>query len=294
MYRSRIIRCKALRSMTMRVVMAPSCRWSSRLRSANLTYDELLLVAEDLLHEASPAARASVDVMLSVRSPLPEWAVNSVLVSTDLIPYLFASLEMQDWAAACVCKAWRPGLGRHYRAAPRTTRRAALGKLDCVQQDWAAHPSGEWLAMATSANSYNIGLSTDMRLVDPAMCTLQTIPAVAVIGIAVSDDFIYTTHAEPPCIQSYNARPPFSFVREYRVEVEQYHSGIIFPCLGPNTMLYVIAFPFEYEDVASRTRCSPLTRAHSSSACASAAINSKGKLTAWQSSARSGAVRRRP
>ena len=217
----------------------PLSRLPSRLQSANLTYDELLRVAEDLLYEALPPARASVDALLSVRNPLPEWAVISVLVSTDLIPCLFASLERQDCAVACVCKAWRQGWAD--TAAQRRELRIGrqLGELNFVLRGdsvLAAHPSGEWLAITRSS---------DIRLVDPAMRTLKAIPTFKVTDVAVSDDFIYTTHTASPYIKSYNARPPFAPVWEYTSEEE---GGIFRPCLGPNGMLYAIMFPSDYED----------------------------------------------
>jgi len=154
--------------------------------------------------------RASVDALLSVRNPLPEWAVNSVLVSTDLIPYLVASLKMQDWAAACVCKVWRQGWAdiAAQRRGLRTGRQ--LGELDFrlgTSVMLAAHPSGEWLAV-TNENSSPGHYHT--QLVDPAMRTLQAIPTGGVTGIAVSDDFIYATHISPR-IQRYSARPPFAW-----------------------------------------------------------------------------------
>jgi hypothetical protein len=226
-----------------------SCRLSARLRSANLTYDELLRVAEDLLHEASPPARASIDALLSLRNPLPKWAVNSVLVSTDLIPYLFASLEIQDWAAACVCKAWQQGWAdtaqqRRGLRAGRQLGEPGFALYGAAHSGMAAHPSGEWLA---------ISRDWDMVLLDPAMRTIKTLDDVGRIeSIAVSDEFIYITHAQSPGIQSYNARPPFAWVRENTLEDEN-HMGMRFPCLGPNSMLYAIAFHDveDYEDGAT-------------------------------------------
>ena len=40
-------------------------------------------------------------------APVPSWAVTEVLLSDDLIPSLFASLNCNDCAASAVCKAWR-------------------------------------------------------------------------------------------------------------------------------------------------------------------------------------------
>ena len=88
------------------------------LRLADLTNSELLRVAAIGCSE-SRAAMAEANRMLSAAKPLPSWAVDSVLLSPDLLPKLMSfcvgrdqgnsrrvSDELQDKAAPAVCRAW--------------------------------------------------------------------------------------------------------------------------------------------------------------------------------------------
>ena len=50
--------------------------------------------------------RREADKRLAVRAPLPDWARNGVLLSPDLLPRVFATLGLEDCAAALACKAW--------------------------------------------------------------------------------------------------------------------------------------------------------------------------------------------
>jgi len=41
--------------------------------------------------------------------PLPQWAVEEVLLSSDLLPQILAPLQLEDGAARAVCLAWADG-----------------------------------------------------------------------------------------------------------------------------------------------------------------------------------------
>ena len=119
----------------------------ARLRTANVPYDELVRAAAELYESAPPPARRTFDKLLP---PVPEWAVTSVLLSPDLIPHLFASLEAKDCAAARVCKAWRQGWvdTLHLRRGLRQGRSLTLhssGLMPCSWQSLQAVTSCSWL-----------------------------------------------------------------------------------------------------------------------------------------------------
>ena len=79
-------------------------RYAARL--AALPHDALLALAA-LGCEQSEAVRAAAEDSLAVHSPFPEWAVEAVLLSSDLLPHFFGWFELEHHAVKGVCKAWR-------------------------------------------------------------------------------------------------------------------------------------------------------------------------------------------
>ena len=69
-------------------------------RLAALPPDALLALAA-LGCEQSEAVRAAV------HSPFPEWAVEAVLLSSDLLPHFLGWFELEQHTVKGVCKAWR-------------------------------------------------------------------------------------------------------------------------------------------------------------------------------------------
>ena len=127
--------------------MAPSVeRFSARL--AARSHAELLEFAARGCHESADIRR-DADAELAIRTPVPDWAVNQVLLSPDLVPHIFASLELEDHAAAAVCKAWR--VGWKALVARRALRPAPCPTPDFeLRHPWAlAALPGERMAIAT-------------------------------------------------------------------------------------------------------------------------------------------------
>ena len=107
----------------------------SRLRLANLSYAQLLDIAVDAC-ESSPELKNKADALIAEVAPLPSWCVD-VLLSPDLLPQLFSSLGLSDYAAAGVCTTWSRSYSRQLRRCyyvnPRSVRQLA---------DMPRHPSG--------------------------------------------------------------------------------------------------------------------------------------------------------
>ena len=105
--------------------MAPSSRLAVRL--ATLPHDALVqLFTHDALAEFaaqacadSPAVAARAEAVLAAHQPVPQWAVEGVLLSSDLVPHVLAPLEQEDGAAAAACSAWAAG----WRATAEERRR---------------------------------------------------------------------------------------------------------------------------------------------------------------------------
>ena len=69
-----------------------------------LEHEALLSYAAALSEGAN---RHAADALLAKCSPLPERARDEVLLSTDLLPHVLATLDLEDGAAASVCHAWK-------------------------------------------------------------------------------------------------------------------------------------------------------------------------------------------
>lgn len=80
-------------------------RFAARL--ATFTHQELLDFAAEACSKSAEARRLA-DARLAKHAPLPEWAVNGVLLSIDLLPQITRFFGGVDGvsAVASVCKAW--------------------------------------------------------------------------------------------------------------------------------------------------------------------------------------------
>ena len=115
----------------------PSSRLAARL--ALLPHDVLV---QSLSHRAlaecaallcanSPADAARAEAALAAHQPVPQWAVEGVLLSTDLLPRLLAPLASGpvsgDGAAAAACSAWAAGWNLLPSVEPGTSEPRILG-----------------------------------------------------------------------------------------------------------------------------------------------------------------------
>ena len=138
-----------------------------RKRLAGLDHETLLSYAAEL----SFAHRHTADALLAKRSPLPAWARDEVLLSADLLPDVFATLQMKDNAAASVCQAWKAAWVATNNGR-RGLRPIALPELD--------FPIGGGIYGAAALPDGNLLVQTYenevvSRIVDPAMKTIRTV-----------------------------------------------------------------------------------------------------------------------
>ena len=75
------------------------------LRLAELSHAQLLEIAAAGC-EASTEVKNQADAILATHKPLPQWAVEGVLHSSDLLPHVLSLLQLKDGAAAAVCSQW--------------------------------------------------------------------------------------------------------------------------------------------------------------------------------------------
>ena len=110
-----------------RAEMAPTSRAAARL--ADLSHAQLLEIAAAGC-EASTQVRNRADAILAAHKPLAQWAVEGVLLSSDLVPHLLAPLQLEDGAAAAVCSRWAEG----WKATSEGRRRLRKVALDFPQE----------------------------------------------------------------------------------------------------------------------------------------------------------------
>ena len=101
--------------------MAPVSRIALRL--FDLSHAQLLEIAAAGC-EASTEVRNRADAIIAAHKPLAQWAVEGVLLSSDLVPHLLAPLQLEDGAAAAVCSQWADGWKATSEGRRRLTRMA--------------------------------------------------------------------------------------------------------------------------------------------------------------------------
>ena len=128
------------------------------------------------------------------------WPRAGSVLPHDLIPLIFASLQLEDAAAACVCLLWRQAWAET-KEIRRNLHLAPLGEPDFDEAPlgepdfgaMAAHSRGDWLCWTNTS-----GIVT---FVSPAMLTLRQIsvpvqgPWLQILSLAVGDERIFFTTA---------------------------------------------------------------------------------------------------
>ena len=205
--------------------MAPA---SSRIaaRLADLSHTQLLEIAAAGC-EASAEVKNRADAILAAHKPLALWAVEEVLLSSDLVPHLLAPLQLEDGAAAAVCSRWAEG----WKATNEGRRRLRQVAFDFPQDllgtdsfDLAVVPGGDEQLVVMSDTTVRI-LARDMSsggiIFEPPTYSNQ---------LAASEDFVYA--AGDHLLTSFT---------HAGTEVARYEDPdkfVAYPVLGPSGLLF--------------------------------------------------------
>jgi hypothetical protein len=144
----------------------------------------------NLEESSSRALLRSIDERLAVHDPLPQWAVDKVLLSSDLLMHLLAPLDICDGAAAAVCSAW----SRAWTATNDSRRGLREVPLEALDFEWAdaviaVFPDGDRLLAWVHGED-------QLRIVDSSMRTVERLPFVFPVGdLATDGHSIFVTHA---------------------------------------------------------------------------------------------------
>ena len=161
----------------------------SRSRLAKFSHAQLVEIAAAGC-DASTEVKNRADALLAAHKPLAQWAVEGVLLSSDLVPHLLAPLQLEDGAAAAVCSLWAEG----WKATSEGRRRLRKVALDFPQDllskrslDMAVVPGGDAQLVVRSG--------TTVRILGRDMSSSSSFQQLSIYGcIAASEEFIYTIH----------------------------------------------------------------------------------------------------
>ena len=134
-------------------------------RLAELSHAQLVEIAAAGC-DASTQVKNRADAILAAHKPLAQWAVEGVLLSSDLVPHLLAPLQLEDGAAAAVCSRWAEGW-KATSEGRRRLRKVALDfpldLLDTYSLSMAVIPGDEQQLLVSSGTTVRI-LGRDMSI----------------------------------------------------------------------------------------------------------------------------------
>ena len=165
--------------------MAPASRIAARL--AELSHAQLVEIAAAGC-EASTQGKNRADALLAAHKPLAQWAVEGVLLSSDLVPHLLAPLQLTDGAAAAVCSRWADGWKATSEGRRHLTRVAFDFPQDLLGKLWlgmAVVPGGDELVVRS-------GSMVRILARDMSSGTSFELP-IGYSDIAASEQFVYVT-----------------------------------------------------------------------------------------------------
>ena len=164
--------------------MAPVSRIALRL--FDLSHAQLLEIAAAGC-EASTEVKNRADAILAAHKPLAQWAVEGVLLSSDLVPHLLAPLQLADCAAAGVCSQWANGWKATSEGRRRLTRVAFDFPPDLLGKYWLS------LAVIPGEDKLVVRSNSVVRILTRDMSSGASFKLPDSQGeIAASEQFLYT------------------------------------------------------------------------------------------------------
>ena len=213
--------------------MAPSSRLAVRL--AQLPHDALVqLFTHEALAEFTAqlcadnsAVAAQAEAVLAAHRPVPQWAVEGVLLSSDLVPHLLAPLELEDGAAAAACSAWAAG----WRGTNEPRRRLRQAPLE-----WPVDLVVDFMHMATIPGDEErlvVQTGSKIRILDRSMRTVAELDE-GFGSVAANEQSIFLASSDWCRRLSHDGTELASYVEEGR--------NLSYPALAPGGLLFCVAF----------------------------------------------------
>ena len=207
------------------------------LRLVELSHAQLLEIAAAGC-EASTEVRNRADAIIAAHKPLAQWAVEGVLLSSDLVPHLLAPLQLVDCAAAAVCSQWANGWTATSEGRRRLTQVAfdvPRDLLGNISLSMAVIPGGDEQQLVVSVGS-------TVRIFDRNMSTVRSFEydgdingSVPADSIAADEQFVYfTTGSEVRCLTHAGTK-----VRDRVLALDK---AVVCPVLAPGGLLFCVLF----------------------------------------------------
>ena len=165
------------------------------------------LVAEALIISLTSGV-AAADAFIATAAPIPEWATASIFLSSDLLPTIFAPLEMVDNACASVCKLWHQVWREtdHLRRGLRVNKAFSYPALpsDFFVDLMIGPPTGDWYFVHGLYDDGN--LSAASFIADTLQDTVRRLKSsLRYADGCVADGMIYlTTEDEVRQVRDFN------------------------------------------------------------------------------------------
>jgi len=205
--------------------MPPASRVAARL--ADLSHAQLLEIAAAGC-EASTQIMKRPDALLAAHKPLALWAVEGVLLSSDLVPHLLAPLQLEDGAAAAVCSQWAEG----WKATSEGRRRLTQVALDFPHGDLLGEYSLSMAVVPGGDEQLVVRSCHTARILARDMSTVSGFEMPSGFGnLAASQEFIYATEAE-------NDIRCFTHAGTEVARWEDPDKYVAWPVLGPGGLLF--------------------------------------------------------
>ena len=208
--------------------MPPVSRLTARL--FDLSHAQLLEIAVAGC-EASTEVKNRAEAILAAHKPLAQWAVEGVLLSSDLVPHLLAPLQLKDGAAAAVCSQWADSWKATSEGRRRLTRVAFDFPQDLLGTEsfsMAVIPGGDE-QLAVKSDSVVRILARDM-----SSSTSFEVPG-GHDDVAASEQFLYTTKGG-----QYRLRCLTHDGTEVASYEDHQEKCIYSPVLGPGGLLFCV------------------------------------------------------
>ena len=196
------------------------------LRLGELSHGQLLEIAAAGC-EASAEVKNRADAILAAHKPLPQWAVEGVLLSSDLVPHLLAPLQLEDGAVAAVCSRWADS----WKATSEGRRRLTPVAFDFPQDllgtesfSMAVIPGGDELVVRTGST---------VQILARDMSSGTSFELQSSFGyIAAGEQFLYVTESDGITSLTYDGTAVTGYVEQGK--------GFSCPTLAPGGLLFCV------------------------------------------------------
>ena len=220
--------------------MTPASRLAARL--VDLSHAQLLEIAAAGC-EASTEVKNRADAILAAHKPLAQWAVEGVLLSSDLVPHLLAPLQLADGAAAAVCSRWADG----WKATSEGRRH--LTRVFDFPQDLlgASKPAHARLSMAVTGGDEQqlvVSAGSTVRILSRSMSTMDAFECDGENNgsIAADEQFVYMNVFGEKRLRR------LTHAGSEDAEFRDQDKFIICPTLAPGGLLFCVLIEQEDEE----------------------------------------------